>query len=123
CSSHYLGCPQRPTIPAESDLYRLVPKDGGYVLDGQVKPFETHTEIIKVREADGSLRDVSLQVRRSVHGPIVAERNGAPIAMRVAAIDRPRLFEQFWKMGLAKNLAEWQDGMRMQQLPLFNTAY
>ena len=64
-----------------------------------------------------------LEVRRSVHGPIVAERGGAPIAMRVAAIDRPRLFEQFWRMGLAKNLGEWQDGMRMQQLPLFNTAY
>jgi hypothetical protein len=43
--------------------------------------------------------------------------------MRVAAIDRPRLFEQFWRMGLAKNLGEWQDAMRMQQLPLFHTAY
>ena len=43
--------------------------------------------------------------------------------MRVAAIDRPRLFEQFWKMGLAHNLAEWETAVRMQQLPLFNTAY
>ena len=64
-----------------------------------------------------------LEVRRSVHGPVVADRGGSPIAMRVAAIDRPRLFEQFWRMGLAKNLGEWQDAMRMQQLPLFNTAY
>ena len=53
----------------------------------------------------------------------MADRGGSPIAMRVAAIDRPRLFEQFWRMGLAKNLDEWQDAMRMQQLPLFNTAY
>jgi acyl-homoserine lactone acylase PvdQ len=45
------------------------------------------------------------------------------VAMRVAAIDRPRLFEQFWRMGLRRNLAEWKDAMRMQQLPLFNTAY
>ena len=43
--------------------------------------------------------------------------------MRVAALDRPRMFEQFWKMGLAKNFNEWQDAVRMQQLPLFNTAY
>jgi acyl-homoserine-lactone acylase len=34
------------------------------------------------------------------------------VAMRVAAIDRPRLFEQFWRMGLAHNLAEWKDAMR-----------
>ena len=26
-------------------------------------------------------------------------------------------------MGLAKNFAEWEAAMRMQQLPLFNTAY
>lgn len=123
CFTEYVGWTQTTNDPAESDLYRLVLKDGGYLLDGQVKPFETHTEIIKVREADGSLREVRLDVRRSVHGPIVADHNDAPIAMRVAAIDRPRLFEQFWRMGLAKNLAEWQDGMRMQQLPLFNTAY
>jgi acyl-homoserine-lactone acylase len=123
CFTEYVGWTQTTNNPAESDLYRLVLKDGGYLLDGQVKPFETHTEIIKVREANGSLREERLDLRRSVHGPIVAERNGAPIAMRVAAIDRPKLFEQFWRMGLAKNLAEWQDGMRMQQLPLFNTAY
>ena len=108
CFTEYVGWTQTTNNPAESDLYRLVLKDDGYVLDGQVKPFETHTEIIKVRDAGGALRDVPLDVRRSVHGPIVAERNGAPIAMRVAAIDRPRLFEQFWRMGLAKNLAEWQ---------------
>ena len=123
CFTEYVGWTQTTNNPAESDLYRLVLKDGGYVLDGQVKPFDTRTEIIKVREANGSLREERLQVQRSVHGPIVAERNGAPIAMRVAAIDRPKLFEQFWRMGLAKNLAEWQDGMRIQQLPLFNTAY
>ena len=64
-----------------------------------------------------------LTIRRSVHGPVVAERRGAPIAMRVAALDRPRMFEQFWRMGLAKNFAEWEAAMRMQQLPLFNTAY
>ena len=123
CFTEYLGWTQTTNNPAESDLYRLVLKDGGYVLDGQVKPFETHTETIKVREANGSLRDVLLEVRRSVHGPVVADRGGSPIAMRVAAIDRPRLFEQFWRMGLAKNLGEWQDAMRMQQLPLFHTAY
>jgi acyl-homoserine-lactone acylase len=123
CFTEYVGWTQTTNNPSESDLYRLVLKDGGYVLDGKVKPFETHTEIIKVREANGALREERLEVRRSVHGPIVAERNGATIAMRVAAIDRPKLFEQFWRMGLAKNLAEWQDGMRMQQLPLFHTAY
>jgi acyl-homoserine-lactone acylase len=123
CFTEYVGWTQTTNNPSQSDLYRLVLKDGGYVLDGQVKPFTTSTETIKVREADGRMRDEALTIRRSVHGPVVAERRGAPIAMRVAALDRPRMFEQFWRMGLAKNFAEWETAMRMQQLPLFNTAY
>jgi acyl-homoserine-lactone acylase len=54
---------------------------------------------------------------------VVFDRGGMTIAMRVAAIDRPRLFEQFWRMGLARNFEQFQTAMRMQQLPLFNTAY
>jgi acyl-homoserine-lactone acylase len=123
CFTEYVGWTQTTNNPSQSDLYRLVLKDGGYVLDGQVKPFDTRTETIKVRAANGQLRDEVLTIRRSVHGPVVAERRGAPIAMRVAALDRPRMFEQFWRMGLAKNFAEWEAAMRMQQLPLFNTAY
>jgi acyl-homoserine-lactone acylase len=123
CFTEYVGWTQTTNNPSESDLYGLVLKDSGYVLDGEVKPFDTHTETIKIRQADGSTKEEALTVRRTVHGPVVAERRGIPIAMKVAALDRPRLFEQFWRMGLAKNLAEWEDAMRMQQLPLFNTAY
>ena len=123
CFNDYLGWTQTTNNPAESDLYRLTLKDGGYVLDGRTRPFEVTRDVIKVRQADGTMRDEPITIRRTVHGPVVAERGGMTVAMRVAAIDRPRLFEQFWKMGLAHNLAEWESAVRMQQLPLFNTAY
>jgi len=123
CFTEFVGWTQTTNNPSESDLYGLVEKDGGYVLDGQVKQFETRTETLKVKQADGTTKDEALVVRKTVHGPVVAERRGMKIAMRVAALDRPKMFEQFWKMGLAKNFAEWDAAMRMQQLPLFNTAY
>jgi acyl-homoserine-lactone acylase len=123
CFNDYLGWTQTTNNPDESDLYRLTLKDGGYVLDGQVRQFDVSHEVIKVRQKDGTLRDEPITIRRSVHGPVVAERNGMTVAMRVVAIDRPRLFEQFWKMGLAHNFSAWEAAMRMQQLPLFNTAY
>jgi len=123
CFTEYLGWTQTTNNPAESDLYGLIEKDGGYVLDGKVQPFDTHTETLKVKQADGTTKEEALVVRRTVHGPVVAERRGMKIAMRVAALDRPKMFEQFWRMGLAKNFAEWETAMRMQQLPLFNTAY
>ena len=33
------------------------------------------------------------------------------------------MLEQFWRMGLARNLEQFQAAMAMQQLPLFNTMY
>ena len=123
CFTDFLGWTQTTNNPSQSDLYRLTLKDGGYVLDDQVKPFEVSSEVIKVTRRDGTMREDTMTIRRTVHGPVVADRNGMTVAMRVAAIDRPRLFEQFWRMGLAKNLAEWKDAMRMQQLPIFHTAY
>jgi len=123
CFTDYLGWTQTTNRPNGADLYRLVLRDGGYVLDGKVREFEAAQEEIKVRQKDGSLRVQPLAIRRSAHGPVVAERDGSAFALRVAALDRPRWFEQFWKMGLARNFEEFQIALHMQQLPLFNTAY
>ncbi len=35
-----MGWTQTTNNPAQSDLYGLVVKDGGYLLDGQVTPFD-----------------------------------------------------------------------------------
>ena len=123
CFNDYLGWTQTTNNPDESDLYRLTLKDGGYVLDGKTLQFEVEQQVIKVKKADGGMREEPIAIRRTVHGPVVSDTNGLTVALRVAALDRPRLFEQFWRMGLAHNLAQWEDAMRMQQLPLFNTAY
>ena len=123
CFTDFVGWTQTTNNPDEADLYRLNLKDGGYVMDGTVKPFEVTKEMIKIKGKDGAIREEPFTIRKTVQGPVVAERSGMTVAMRVAAIDRPRLFEQFWRMGLAHNLDEWQAAMRMQQLPVFNTAY
>ncbi|MGD1095063.1 MAG: penicillin acylase family protein [Bryobacteraceae bacterium] len=123
CFTDYLGWTQTTNNPNGADLYRLTLKDGGYVLDGKVRQFEVSKQNIRVRGKDGTMRDEPLTIRKSEHGPLVVDHDGTAIALRVAALDRPRLFEQFWKMGLAHNFEQFQDAVRMQQLPLFNTAY
>jgi acyl-homoserine-lactone acylase len=123
CFTEYLGWTQTTNNPNGADLYRLSLKDGGYVLDGKVRQFEVSNQTIRVCQKDGSMRDEPIRIRKSEHGPVVVDRAGTAIALRVTALDRPRIFEQFWRMGLAHNFAEFQDAMRMQQLPLFNTAY
>ena len=123
CFTEFVAWTQTTNGPTGADVYRLTLKDGGYVLDGQTKSFEVEKQIIKVRQADGALRDEPLVIRRSVHGAVFSDGRGVTVALRVVAADRPRMFEQFWRMGLSRNLAEWRQAMRMQQLPIFHTMY
>src|SRR5688500_1774442 len=123
CFTEFVAWTQTTNGPTGADVYRLTLRDGGYVLDGQTKAFDVEKQIIKVRQADGTLSDEPLTIRRSVHGPVFSDRRGVTSALRVVAADRPRMFEQFWRMGLARNLDEWRQAMRMQQLPIFHTMY
>jgi acyl-homoserine-lactone acylase len=123
CFTEFVAWTQTTNGPTGADVYRLTLKDGGYVFDGQTRSFDVEKQIIKVRQADGTLRDEPLTIRRTVHGAVFSDRREVTVALRVVAADRPRMFEQFWRMGLARNLAEWREAMRMQQLPIFHTMY
>lgn len=107
------------------DLYKLSLSDGGYRFDGQIKRFETKTQIIKVRQEDGTLKEETLIVRRSIHGPVV-EKDGNAIAIRIVGVDRfPAygIIEQLWNTAKAKNLTEFQAALQQHQLPFFNVIY
>jgi acyl-homoserine-lactone acylase len=106
-----------------ADLYALTPADGGYVWDGGVRPFEVERKTLRVRRADGSVAEQALEVRSSVHGPIVGERNGQPLALRVAGLDRPHLMEQTWEMLRAQDRGGFESALARQQIPLFTTMY
>lgn len=123
CFTEFVAWTQTTNGPTGADVYRLTLDGDGYILDGKRRPFEVEPQVIKVRQADGSLRDVPLTIRRSVHGPVFADGRGVTVALRVVPADRPRMFEQFWRMGLARNFDEWRTAMRMQQLPIFHTMY
>lgn len=104
-------------------LYRIVPAAGGYRFDGRVKPFATRRASLKVLRPGGGFDVETLEVRSTVQGPVVGERDGAPIAMRVAGLDRPRALEQYWKMETARDFAGYQAALRMMQVPTFNILY
>jgi acyl-homoserine-lactone acylase len=110
------------TIDA-ADLYELRPEIGGYAWEIGAKAYETEQLSIKVRLKDGSLRAEPLAVRRSIHGPVVAEREGRPIALRVAGLDQPGMLEQWWDMMRARNLREFETALRRLQIPMFTVMY
>ncbi|HEU0115535.1 MAG TPA: acylase, partial [Thermomicrobiales bacterium] len=108
------------------DAYALTPAGDGYRFGDEVRPFEIETKTLKVKQPDGALRDEPLTVRRSVHGPVIAERDGKPIALRVVGVDRALVtgcLEQWWDMGRARNLEAFEAALRRMQLPMFNVLY
>lgn len=105
------------------DAYALTLAKGGYVFDGEVRPFETETQTLKVKQANGTLRDEQLVVQRSIHGPVVAQKDGKAIALRVVGLDQPNMMEQIWNMARASQLSEFEAALERLQLPMFNILY
>ncbi len=121
--SEYLGFNQTVNSADAVDLYRVKKQDEGYVMDGKVLPFEKDTHEILIRQADGSFRNETLPIVRTVQGPVIKQDAGDPIAMRVAGLDRPFLLEQYWQMATAHDFAHYQDALRRLQVPTFNILY
>ncbi len=105
------------------DFYRLTVQNDQYVFDGALRPFEREARTLKVKQPDGSLREERLDIRRSVHGPVVFDENGVTIAMRVAGLDRPKMLEQWFRMGEARSLQEFQSALRMMSVPMWHANY
>jgi acyl-homoserine-lactone acylase len=108
------------------DMYAITPEGDGYQYDGETRAFETETQTIHVRNADGSLRDESLTIRRSVQGPVTTLADGRQVALRIASLGdfgTPGLIEQWWHMLSARDRVQFEDALRALQLPMFNVIY
>jgi len=105
------------------DVYELTLADGGYRFDGKIRAFETETQTLNVRQPDGTLEEKPLTVQRSVHGPVIAQKDGKALALRVVGLDQPGALEQWWTMGLAKNLTEFEAAIKPVQIPMFTVIY
>jgi len=121
--SDYLGFTQTVDDPGNVTLYRIGLTPGGYLFDGKARQFETLARMIKVRQPDGSLKTEAVTVRSTVHGPVIAGDERAPIAMRVAGLDRPLALYQYWRMATAHDFVGYQQALRMQQVPSYNVIY
>ena len=105
------------------DFYELTVRDGQYEFDGKLRPFETQTKVIKIKQSDGTFQYEKLEIRRSIHGPVVFSGKGVTVAMRVAGLDRPKMLEQWFRMGEARNLEEFKSALRMMAVPMWNANY
>lgn len=106
-----------------SDLYQLTSRGDGYLYDGKEKAFESRNIALKIREPNGRLRTETVVMKSSIQGPVVREDGFSAVAVRMAGLDRPKMLEQYWRMGLAKNLKEFEEALRMMQIPIYTVLY
>ena len=105
------------------DAYQLELAGDGYRFDGKVRPFDTKTISLKVKQNDGTLSEQPLVVKSSVHGPVVSEEDGKATALRVVGLDQPGVLSQWWDMARSQNLAEFEKALKRLQLPMFTVMY
>jgi acyl-homoserine-lactone acylase len=105
------------------DLYELRVDGDSYLMDGVLHQFRVRTDTLRVLQADGTLAVQPFTVRSSVHGPVVGERDGRALALRVAGLDGSNLIAQHWDMVRATNRASFEAALARLQLPLFTILY
>lgn len=106
-----------------ADLYELALTGDGYRYDGRERSFETEEVVLSVRRDEGGVREDTLTVRRSVHGPVLARKEGHAVALRVAGLDQHGVFRQYWDMMRASALEEFERALRRLQIPMFTVLY
>jgi acyl-homoserine-lactone acylase len=109
------------TIDA-ADLFELTLAEGGYRWNGAVRPFDATREILRVREGE-TFREDTLQILRSVHGPVIARTGDKALALRIAGLDQPHQLEQYWRMARSHKLKDFERALAMLQTPMFTVMY
>lgn len=81
------------------------------------------SDTIKVK-TDAGMVERTFKMRKTHHGPVMAIRDGKPLAVRMAAWENAGgALEQRYLMTKAKNLKEFKAAMSGLKVPMFNTMY
>ncbi|HEU4882336.1 MAG TPA: acylase [Longimicrobium sp.] len=105
------------------DAFTLRLAEGGYRMDGAVRPFETRVDTLRIRQPDGTMRVEEMTIRSSVHGPVVSANDSTATAVAVEGLDQHGGLREWWEMGRARSLGEFEDALRRLQIPMFNVVY
>jgi len=119
----YLGWSLTVNDPHSVGQYQLTRQGEGYVWDGEVKPFQTETEYLKIRRQDGGFQTLEWDYQNSEAGIIVAQQPEWAYALHIPGLERSQVVTQFLQMGKAKNQEEFQRAWQALQVPLFNVLY
>ncbi|MCP4149094.1 MAG: acylase [bacterium] len=121
--NEHLGWTHTVNMHDGADLFELTLEKDGYLLDGKKREFRIETRTVKIKKDDGSFEEQQLKVEHSVHGPVISKKSGKALALKIAGLDRPLIWEQRLDMARATNFEEFKTALKRRQLPFLNVAY
>lgn len=71
-------------------------------------------------KTDGGLEEREYEFKKTHHGPIVAVRDGKPLAVRMARFEENGALETWYLLGKAKSIADVKAALRPCAIPMFN---
>ncbi len=115
------------TNPVDNcDVYRLsAVSRTAYRYDSSDQQFSDQTVAIKVLQADGSQRTVSLPLHQSIQGPVLVT-GGTAVAIRAAGITQFPAYgalQEWWDMARASTFSQFQAAVSRLQIPTNNIIY
>ncbi len=120
-----LGWAHTVNKPDLADIYVLAihPDDPmQYKFDGKWRELEVDSTTIEVKLVGTQTVSLKRKIRRCVYGPVLRQTHGT-YAIRYAGYGDIRQVEQWYRMGKARTMAEFERAMRMRALPSFNVGY
>lgn len=106
-----------------TDLFALELKEDGYEFDGNILSFEKEYKMLKIKKGKKKYKEKSIEILKSVHGSVIQKSSNKAIAIKIAGLDQAFIAKQWWDMGTAQNLENFESALKTLQIPVFNVVY
>jgi penicillin amidase len=93
-----------------------------YRYDGVYRQATEWSDSVKIK-TDAGVIERMFTFRKTLHGPIVAKRDGKWLSVKMARFEEGGQLDEWYNMTRARNLDEFKKAMSVTSVPMFNAVY